>query len=80
MPAVATIGPYRFHFFSNERGEPPHIHVREGRKHLKVWLDAVEVASCAGFASHEQNRIVKLVIRHREEFLEAWNDYFGDRH
>jgi len=27
MPTVLRIGPYRFHFYSREGGEPPHIHV-----------------------------------------------------
>jgi hypothetical protein len=25
MPTVLRIGPYRFHFYSDERNEPPHI-------------------------------------------------------
>lgn len=79
MPAIVTIGPYRFYFHSNERGEPPHIHVREGRSHAKFWLEPVEVASCTGFASHELNRIAAHVMRHRVEFLQEWNDYFGYR-
>ena len=27
MPTVLRIGRFRFHFYSDERGEPPHIHV-----------------------------------------------------
>ncbi len=27
MPTVMRIGPYRFHFYSRENNEPPHIHV-----------------------------------------------------
>ncbi|MCI0750676.1 MAG: DUF4160 domain-containing protein [Flammeovirgaceae bacterium] len=27
MPTVLRIGPFRFHFYSDERNEPPHIHV-----------------------------------------------------
>jgi len=27
MPTVLRWGPYRAFFYSNERGEPPHIHV-----------------------------------------------------
>jgi len=26
MPTVLRIGPYRFHFYSDERGEPAQIH------------------------------------------------------
>ena len=27
MPTVLRIGPFRFHFYSDEGNEPPHIHV-----------------------------------------------------
>jgi hypothetical protein len=27
VPRIASIGPYRFYFFANESGEPPHVHV-----------------------------------------------------
>jgi hypothetical protein len=39
VPTVATIGAYRFFFSSNEGFEPPHIHVREGKKLAKFWLE-----------------------------------------
>ena len=28
MPTVMRVGPYSFVFFSSDRGEPPHIHVK----------------------------------------------------
>lgn len=31
MPTVLHIGPYRYFFYSNERGEPAHIHIRRDR-------------------------------------------------
>jgi len=39
MPTILRIGPYRFYFYSNEKGEPPHIHVH-GRKIVVplVWF------------------------------------------
>ncbi|MBI5463648.1 MAG: DUF4160 domain-containing protein [Ignavibacteriales bacterium] len=27
MPTVLRLGPFRFHFYSNEMNEPAHIHV-----------------------------------------------------
>lgn len=30
MPTVLRIGGYRFHFYSHEPGEPPHIHIEYG--------------------------------------------------
>ena len=77
VPTVATIGAYRFFFYSNEGFEPPHIHVREGKKLAKFWLEPVSVASSTRFAAHELNELVRLVMNNREEFLEAWNEHFG---
>ncbi len=31
MPTVLRVGRFRFYFFSNERQEPPHIHVKTCR-------------------------------------------------
>ena len=38
MPTVLRWGPYRAFFDSNERGEPPHVHVRSGDSEAKFWL------------------------------------------
>jgi Domain of unknown function (DUF4160) len=77
MPTVLRIGPYRFFFYSNEKNEPPHIHVENDEKVAKYWLEPVELASSHGFRSHELTRVRELVVEHRETFLEAWNEHFG---
>ena len=38
MPTVLRWGPYRAFFYSNERGEQPHVHVRSGDFEAKFWL------------------------------------------
>lgn len=75
-PTVMRDGPYRFFFYSNEEGEPAHIHVQEGRKLAKFWLSPVDLASSRHFAAHELSALTRLVKEHREEFLEAWHEYF----
>ena len=39
MPTVLRIKGLRFFFFSNELGEPMHIHVETDDKYAKFWLD-----------------------------------------
>lgn len=78
MPTVLRVGRFRFFFYSNESAEPPHIHVEAGEKVAKYWLELVEVAANHGFRSHELTEIRALVVEYREQFLEAWNGYFGD--
>lgn len=77
MRTIASIGPFLFFFYSNEAGEPPHIHVREGKKLAKFWLVTGGVASSTGFAAHELNQLGRIVVENRERFLKAWNDFFG---
>jgi hypothetical protein len=42
MPTILRIGSYRFFFYSNEIGEPPHIHIQSERKLAKFWLQPVQ--------------------------------------
>jgi hypothetical protein len=76
MPTVLTIGPYRFVFFSSDRGEPLHIHVKRDRHIAKFWLAPPELAKNYGFADHEISRIERLVEEHQNLLIEAWHEYF----
>jgi hypothetical protein len=77
MPAVLRIGPYRFFFYSNERGEPPHIHIQRERMLAKFWLEPVTLAGSTRFPAPELRKLESLVDEHREKLMEAWNEYFG---
>jgi hypothetical protein len=68
---------FRFHFFSNEREEPPHIHVKAAEDQAKFWLYPTKLASNYGFSSRELNEIERLVEQNEAVFLEAWNEHFG---
>lgn len=75
MPTVLRIGPYRFYFYSNEAGEPPHIHVKSSYAESKFWLEPVELAYNYGFRGHELRKIESLVIENKEILIEAWNEH-----
>jgi len=77
MPTVLTVGPYSFVFFSSDRGEPVHIHVKRDRDVAKYWLEPIEFAKSIGFADHELTKIEKLVVEHRVQLIEAWHEYFN---
>lgn len=80
MPSVLRGGPFRFFFYSNEGIEPPHTHVREGRRLAKFWLDPVSLAWSRRFRSHELTKIEALVSENQQELLEAWNEHFSTEH
>lgn len=77
MPTVMRIAPFAFVFFSSDRLEPSHIHVKRDDAIVKFWLEPVLYSKSRGFADHELETIRKLVEEHRETFLRAWHDYFG---
>jgi hypothetical protein len=78
MPTVLRWGRYRAFFYSNEGGEPPHIHVRSGNREAKIWLGDLTVAINFGFPAHELGAIIRHLEAHQVDVLEAWHDYFGD--
>ena len=55
-------------FYSLEGSEPRHIHVEDGDRIAKFWLDPVQLAESRGFRAHELNRLRGLAIEHRFKF------------
>jgi len=77
MPTVLRKYGFRFHFYSADRYEPPHIHVDGNGGEAKVWLADLNVAEAGGFSQRDLARILEVVEEHRQQMLEAWNDYFA---
>lgn len=78
MPIVLRVGPFTFQFFASDHDEPPHIHVRAGRRKAKFWLTAgVRLARNQGFKPHELTVIQALIIEHAALFLEKWHEFFN---
>ena len=75
MPTVLRIGPYRFYFYSNEEGEPTHIHIKSADAEAKFWLEPVELAYNYGYRGHELRRIEGLVVANLTVLVKAWNEY-----
>ena len=77
MPTILRIGPFRFFFYSNELGEPAHIHVQSDNKTAKFWLEPVSLSKSVRFSSKELRELEKLVTSNKVVFMEAWNEYFN---
>lgn len=78
MPTVLRIGPYRFHFYSREGSEPPHIHVERDESEAKFWLRPVSLAANIGFSPSELGDIQRLVEAHCQTLLEAYSRVHGN--
>ena len=77
MPTVLRIGAYRFHFYSDEGDEPPHIHVRSPDGECKFWLDPVALARNNGIAPRDLRTIERLVFEHRLTLMEKYHGIHG---
>ena len=80
MPRYGRIGPYLLSFYSYDRAEPVHVHVRRDADEAKVWLGAEagdeRVAFNHGFSPRELRRVVGLVRTEREGIIRFWNTFF----
>ena len=74
MPTVLRIRGFQFFFFSEEGNEPAHIHVRKGGGVAKFWLAPVKLAYNDGFKKQEIGEIVRLLSKHENELIRAWNE------
>ena len=75
-PTVLQSGPYRFFFFSSDRNEPAHVHVKRDGNIARFWLGPVRMAYNYGFSETELNRIAGIVRKHEAALSKAWHDYF----
>ena len=74
MPTILRVGAYRFHFYTDERNEPAHIHVAKGDVECKFWLRPIRLARNKGIPSHEIREIERLVFQHQQVLLEKYHE------
>lgn len=76
MPTLLREKGYRFFFFSDEH-LPKHVHVEKSDKYIRIELETLKVTDSYQMTSKEIREVVGLVEKHREIFLEGWNEYFN---
>lgn len=77
VPTIFRYKGFRFHFFSNEAHEPPHVHIRKAENTCKFWLTAVALAYNDGISPPQLRELEQVVREHRDEFEQKWHEYFG---
>lgn len=75
MPTVLRIRSFRFHFYSDELKEPPHIHVTTPDGECKFWLDPVRLARNRGLQPHILREIEVLVFENLTLLREKYNEF-----
>jgi hypothetical protein len=75
MPTVLRLGSYRFHFYSDEHNEPPHIHIATADGECKFWLEPVKLASNINLQPRIVRIIERLVYENKELLLTKYLEY-----
>lgn len=75
MPTVLILGSFRFHFYSDERNEPVHIHIETPEGECKFWLEPVRLARNRGIAPQVIRRLEKLVFQHEDLLRKKFYEY-----
>ncbi len=78
MPTVWRLLGFRFHFYSNEGMEPPHIHVAHGSAECKFWLDPITLAANRGMPPNDVRRTERIVFEHQHFLLEKHRAFHHD--
>jgi len=74
---------YTFFFWSNENGEPPHIHVCKGAptaSATKFWItrDGIRLEhNQSQIPAKDLKKISRYILSNRAEILSSWFSYFG---
>ena len=77
MPTLLRKYGYRFHFYTAEPDEPPHVHVDGKGSKSKFWLADCSLVWQTGLNNREISKILDVVKEYKHEFMEAWNEYHG---
>lgn len=70
MPSLFRIGEYIIYFWSNENGEPIHVHISKGRptaNATKVWLTSR--GGCV--LAHNKSQIPERILRNLMDVIAA---------
>ena len=57
---------------------PIHIHVRNGDGRAKIIIETAKVVENTGIKPKDLNKAVDVVNQYREDFIQAWKDYFDE--
>lgn len=74
---------YIFYFYSNENGEPIHIHVSKGKpsnNSTKFWIKRNEIVlehNKGNIPKSDLKKIQKYICANRAQIVNRWYEFFG---
>ena len=79
MPTILRVGNLRFHFYSDEGNEPPHIHVASSDGECKFWLNPVRLAKSINIKPKDIKVIENLVYEHLDLLIRKYNEFHNSK-
>ena len=83
LPSLFFIGSYRVFFWSNESGEPVHVHVCKGaptKNSTKIWLTrqggCVVANNDTGIPAKALNDLCEIIAAQHEQICQKWKEFF----
>lgn len=77
MPTVLERDGFRFFFYSADRNEPPHVHVRKGGREAKFWLDPIRPARLGRLKQNDLRQVIAILEENEQQILERWYEQFN---
>ena len=79
MPTVLLVEGWRFFFYSDERNEPMHVHVRKAEKECKYWIDSegfdIREQYAYNMNQRDKRQVRRIIFEHFDSLVTAWNDF-----
>ena len=83
MPSLFYIGGYRVFFWSNENGEPIHVHVCKGapsEKSTKIWLTrqhgCIVANNGARIPAKTLDDLCEIIAAQHDQICAKWKEFF----
>jgi hypothetical protein len=77
MPEVFREFGFVFFFYSNEGGEPMHIHVRKAGGFAKFWIEPIELEFAQGMKISDLKLAEELINNHIALIKKRWYEVHG---
>ena len=80
MPKLFSARGFRFFFYSNEKNEPCHVHVKGHGGEAKFWMPGCEMVFSYRLSAKDIRNILEILRENASLIEEGWNEFFKSGH
>ena len=79
LPKLFTVSGYTVYFWSNENGEPIHVHVIKDGNEAKYNVSPLIQIYNHGFKKHDIALIESIISENEAVIIDRWKEYFNQK-